>query len=150
MNEGIALALIATVVSPMVLGWVTNRQRRMEKEQDWERQDEVAKRAVAATHQLLASSERVADGTAETNEKLEIIHVLVNSRMTAAMQSELNAIVGELAAKRENISLREAAGEQVTVQALAAIEATERRITELTTNLADRQEQALEAERVAE
>lgn len=73
-----------------------------------------------------------------TNSKLDVIHTLVNSNMTAAMQAELDATVRELALMREVIALKSEHGRDPSADALAAIESTTKKIAELRAVLADR------------
>jgi len=101
-------------------------------------QQDVAAQAAEAARLLLANNERVARTQTETNGKLDVIHTLVNSNMTAAMQSEFDAVTRELAMMREVASLKQAAGHKPDAATLAAIEATEARLHELDANLADR------------
>lgn len=186
----IVVALIAGVVGPSVLAFITGRQRkadrieesklrREEKEQDWQRQDDVAAQAVkaaslaqeavaaqaiqaaeAATQAaeaarlLVESNEAVAEIARETNtrldSKLDIIHTLVNSNMTAAMQSEMDSTIRELAGLKEIVRLNKLAGSAPSEEALAAILSTEAKIVELQTNLNDRRSQAETAEAQAQ
>lgn len=78
----IPLFAFLSVASPLVYGYATNKGRRKEKLEDWAREDAVAKR--------LARSNQA------TNSKLDQIHTLVNSNMTAAMENELAAVVARL------------------------------------------------------
>ncbi len=138
------MALIAatgTILSPLLLAYMTNRQRRVEKREDYKRQDLVAAQAAEAAALLLAANERVAESTAVTNEKLDVIHTLVNSHMTAAMQSEFDATVRELAVMRELAAVHEAAGRQPGEHTVSAIEVTQSKVDELRTNLVERLEQ---------
>jgi hypothetical protein len=64
--------------------------RLAEQQADYKRQDEVA----AA---LRRNNEVVAESTAETRGRLEVIHILVNSTLTAAKESQLEALKGQLA-----------------------------------------------------
>jgi hypothetical protein len=73
-----------------------------------------------------------------TSRKLDIIHVLVNSNMTAHMQSELDATVRELAMMKEVARLHEDAGRAPTDDTVTAIELTEAKVTELRAILGDR------------
>ncbi len=133
-TEGIWLALIVAVpatLSPLAMAWFTARTKREEREQDWARQDIVAAR-------LLVSNKQVAENTRITNGKLDVIHMLVNSNMTAAMQNEHDAVIRELAMMREVIDLKRAAGQEPSIEVLAAIEATEAKIAELKIVLSER------------
>jgi hypothetical protein len=142
-------AFVVAVVGPLLLAWLTNRQRRSDKREDWARQDAVAEKAAEAAKLLLAANERVAKTAAETNGKLDVIHTLVNSNMTAAMQAELDATSRELVSLREITALKQAAGLEPTPAALAAVQATEAKIAELTAALRDRLAQTALAEQQA-
>ncbi len=158
MSDPIVIALIAaiaglgTVASPLILSYMSNRQRRAEKLEDWAREDRVAAQAAEAARLLLAANERVARTAADTNArvartaartdaKLDAIHTLVNGGLTAAIQAEYNATVRQLALMREVVELRRVAGRtpsEPSPEAVAAIEATAARVDELRTALADR------------
>ncbi len=151
-TENAFLAVLAGfigIASPMLMAWMTNTARRKEKQQDWarqdavaaqaaeaarllvERQDAAADKAAEAARLLLASNERVAKTAAVTNNKLDVIHVLVNSNMTAAMQSEYSAVQRELVLMNELVAIKRVTGEQPSVYAISAIEATTQKIEEL-------------------
>lgn len=154
-NDTIWLALIVAVpamLSPLLLSLLTNRNRRLEKQEDYARQDEVARQASEAAskaaektedvaRQLRFTNQQVADNAKTTIGKLDVIHALVNSNMTSAMQSEFDATTRELALMREVVELKKVAGHGPTVEVLAAIETTTRKISELHAALADRMKQ---------
>jgi len=142
----ILVAVIVSVVSPMLLAYLTNRQRRMEKREDWARQDEVARRAEEAAELLVASNAKVAEATEQTQQKLDVIHILVNSNMTAAMQAELDATRRDLVSLREVARLNEEAGRPTSPEAAAVIEETAVRISKLDADLRDRLKQTEVAE----
>jgi len=122
--------------------WWNTRQRRRDKKEDWAREDAVAAQAAEAARLLLAENKKVAATAAVTNNKLDIIHTLVNSNMTAAMQAEYDATVREIAMMKEVIALNQAAGREPSPEAIGAIEATQTKINELQAALADRLKQA--------
>jgi hypothetical protein len=101
-------------------------------------QREVARQAAVAAELLVANNEQVAAGQLETSRKLDTIHTLVNSNMTAAMQSEFEAVVRELAVMREIMELRRVSGQEPTQDTLSAIASTETKMHELDAALADR------------
>jgi hypothetical protein len=136
------VALIVSVVSPGLLSLLTNKQRRKEKAADWMREDIVAEKAAVAAELLAIDNRAVAKRSAETIQKLDVIHVLVNSNMTAAMQSELDATVRERAMMTEVVDLKKAAGREPTIEVLAAIRATDIKIVELCSALRERLNQA--------
>jgi methanogenic corrinoid protein MtbC1 len=124
-----AVAVFTSVTAPLILAWRTEKMHTEDRAADWARQDAAAAAAAAVT-----------------NGKLDVIHTLVNSNMTAAMQAELDAIRRELAMMREVVALNLAAGREPTMETLAAIEATEAKITELSSHLAEREAAARRAE----
>lgn len=140
------LAVFASITAPLYLAHRTERLHREDREADYARQDALAAEARLAADEasraLLAANEHVAAAADRTNEKLDIIHTLVNSNMTAAMQSELEAIQREMALMHEVVALNRAAGREPAREALAAIEATQAKITELTIALKEREEAA--------
>jgi hypothetical protein len=74
----------------------------------------------------------------ESSRKLGIIHELVNSTLTASIESDLEATRQALAMMRDLVSEREASGHDVPVETLAAIRAAEVKIDRLTQQIADR------------
>lgn len=128
------LAVFASITAPLILAHRTATMHREDRLADWARQDEIA--------------EAARESAARVDNKLDVIHVLVNSNMTAAMQAELDAIKREIVMMREVVVLNLAAGREPTVEALAAIEATQVKITELESQLADRKTAADAAARL--
>jgi uncharacterized membrane protein len=112
------LAIFASITAPVILMNRTAAMHREDRIADWARQDELA---------------------ARTSEKLDAIHGLVDGAMTAAMRAELEATRRELVMMREVVALNLAAGREPTVEALAAIEATETKVHVLASQLADRE-----------
>jgi hypothetical protein len=96
------------------------------------RQAEVAAQAAVAAELLLDANQKAAETAAATNSKLDVIHVLVNSKMTAAMRAELDATTAQLALMRRLHKL------EPSPEAQAAIVATQRRVAELQTALTER------------
>jgi hypothetical protein len=137
------------VIGPLLLSWLNGIQRRKEKIEDYAREDRVADRATAVAKQaaeaaqlLVEDNRRVAKAAAgaadKTFGKLDEIHTLVNSNMTASMQAELDATAREVTLMREVIALHLAAGRDPSAEAEAAIVSTESRIAELRAALDDR------------
>jgi len=107
-----------------------------------ERQDAAAGKAAEAATLLVRNTANVAEAAAATNQKLDVIHTLVNSSMTAAMQSELEATRRLVSGLVEIIDLKKAAGTDPTTEALALVKATNDRIAELSAALSDRLSQS--------
>lgn len=140
--------------------WLNGRMLREGKAQDYERQDAVARqaaeaarllaerqdaaaaKAAEAAELLLASNKRVELQTTHAskvvNNKLEQIHVLVNSTMTKQMSDHYVSLRQQLTLMHEVVTMNMAAGRKPSVEALEAIAAIERRITELGAQLDDR------------
>lgn len=156
MIVAVCLAIFASITAPILLLQRTEKMHREDRAADYKRQDEVAEKAAKtaadlvksqktiadqaaeAAELLLAANERVARTAIETNGKLDVIHTLVNSNMTAAMQSEYDATVRELAMMKEVIELKRSNGLKPTPEALAAIKTTETKLRELAAALEDR------------
>jgi hypothetical protein len=99
------------------------------------RTDEVAR---LTAQQAAQANARLDD----TNSKLDVIHGLVNSNMSAAMQSELDALTTSLAMMNEVVDLKRSSGSEPTAEAVISIQDTEAKIAELRATIADRLQQA--------
>jgi hypothetical protein len=95
-------------------------------------------RADQVAHQAAKVAKTLSENTAITNNKLDVIHTLVNSNLTAAMQSEHDSVIRELAMMLEIIELKKASGAEPSIDALSAVEATKSRLSELAAKLHDR------------
>lgn len=143
------IVAIPATIAPVMVAWLGGSQRREEKQLDWKRQDEVTARAEQAAKLLLDSNREiakttkvVAEATKEANEKLTVVHGLVNSSYTAALEGQYHATVRELALMREVFRLNERAGNVPNGDGLRAIEATEAKIKDLDAVLKERRAQA--------
>jgi len=145
----------------------------------YEHQEEVARQAAIAAQKLLEENKKVATVAATssknlldaqarlaeqailtnttlivqgkvTTNKLDVIHTLVNSNMTAAMQAELDATNRELAMMLEVIDLKKAAGKEPTIEAIDALAVTRAKISELDAALKDRVKQQKNVESLQE
>lgn len=161
------VAITVAVVGPFLLAWLQGRQRTAdmhaearlraeERAEDYARQDLVAERLsrrndeVAAKAQqvaiqtqtaaqlLLQNNEKVAAATKAANTKLDVIHTLVNSNMTAALQGELDASKAQLVTLRELIALRVMLGQTPDDETSAALLTLESKVGALSSNLKDR------------
>lgn len=124
----IIVALIVSLVAPILLAFITNRENRLTKKEQWAREDAVAAKAQQVVQTLK-------ENTTVVNTKLDTIHTLVNSNMTAAMQSELAATRRELVLMKEVLALK---GETPSEAALKEIARTEKDIKELVMAIEDR------------
>ncbi len=148
----VLVALLVSVVAPTILALITNRSRRADKAQDWARIDAVAAQAKAdavvaregqeKAAQLLAENNKIVAETArDTTERLTVIHTLVNSNMTAAMQENLDATVRERVALKAQEAMLISFQHMVPPELSAAIALAEAKISELTIQLNDRKRQ---------
>jgi hypothetical protein len=142
----VIVAIFASITAPIVLQMRLEKQHREDRADDWERrtkdreadwahQDAIAAKAAK---ELKTSNGRIAEAVEVTNGKLDVVHTLVNSNMTTAMQAEYDAVTRELAMMREVMELKQAAGGAPSPEALAAIKATEQQLKELAEALGDR------------
>ena len=83
------------------------------------------------------------------NTKLKVIHTLVNSNLSNAIQAEHDGLIRELAGLQELVSLKQAAGHEPSEETLAVIIATQERIKVLTTQLHDRERTDALADKMA-
>jgi hypothetical protein len=91
------------------------------------------------------NSVAIAENQKVTTAKLGVIHTLVNSTLTAALQSELDATRREELLLRELVRMREDAGHPVSDDQLAALGATQRKIHELAAAMDERHDQTRQA-----
>jgi hypothetical protein len=161
--EPVWIAFIVTFGSALgsaLVAYITYRQRRAEKAQDWARQDEVADRAAAqakaaeerqaavaaqaaeAARLLLAANAEVALVARRTAEsvdgKLNQIHELVNSTLTGALEDQL------LAREQLLVLMRERPGQ--SPEARKSLADMEDMVAELRAKLADRARQTAVAD----
>ncbi len=140
---GAMASLMGTVLAPIVLMWLTSRERRREKLEDYARQDAVAASTEKVRARLLTTQAAAVEQAVSTNHKLDEIHTAVNSNLTKATEGAIEAKEGELQAKEqmlilmvEIMDLRRAAGVAPSYDVLDAIEAAKKRILELKAALA--------------
>lgn len=121
------------------------------KEQEWAREDEIARRVETAAKTLVTSNAQVAATAGQMNGKLDklqegsdVIHTLVNASMTAAKQKELDSKRNELALMKELVDIKRHQKHEPTAETLGAIKAISERIAELQTEVEDRLKQQAE------
>jgi hypothetical protein len=95
---------------------------------------------------LLRASRRNTEALAVQESKLNVIHTLVNSTLTAALQAQLDATRRELTMMMELTDMQREAGHAVSADRFAALGALRRKVTELTTAMADREQQTRSAD----
>lgn len=105
-NVLIAVIGIAGIIgSPALLAYLTGRQRRADKLEDWKRQDavaakvdEAAVKAAEAASLLLIANERVAKTAKQTDAKIDDVHKIVNQQRTDAQKYQADLIAALVAA----------------------------------------------------
>jgi hypothetical protein len=142
--------LIPAVIASAIVPWLTTRSRRIDRYDEWKRQDDLARRAdererlnteqnqqiirqqqsaVQVARQAAAAQQSTARATTES---LENIHALVNSDKTTALGRERDGLITQLALLQEIVELR---GGVPTPQTKIALEATQARLAELNNEL---------------
>lgn len=109
------IVAVSAMAGPLLLAGRMDRLRRRERMEDYARQDAVAARTAAVT-----------------NGKLDVIHGLVNSNLTAALSAELDAKEALL------VLLRRVRVLEPSHEIDATLDATEAKIAELRATLDDR------------
>ncbi len=84
-----ATTLVTSLIAPIAVGFFTYRVQRADRREDWARQDLVAQRARDV-------AEAARSAAVVVSEKLDLVHTLVNSQLTAALQAEHDALIGQL------------------------------------------------------
>lgn len=154
--DNIWIAVITALVSPALLALIQQWFRRQEKQQDWVRQDQVAKlaahssellleqqalintKASEAALQLQRNNIAVAVTAAETQGQLRQIHSLVNGTMTAAMLKELEQREVALALMLELVAFKESVGKETPIGITSSITQMTAAITLLRAEIAAR------------
>lgn len=118
------------VLSPAVVTLIGAVVARQQARETWARQDKAAADLREQNNGIKA--------------QLDTVHTLVNSAMTAAKQSEYDALVRDLASMLEVVDLRKksSSGEPSSKEILDAIETARNKIAVLRIELDDRQRQA--------
>jgi len=158
------VVVISTGIGTIVSILVTSRAKRLETQQlaeikrqerleDFARQDEVALRLHQTTveaqqeaHKAVLVAEDTADAAQATarsmNDKLDVIHILVNSDMTTAIQNELTASLLLL-----EVLKRVHGDGPMTEDTVKLVQDTEEKIANLRMVLADRERQTMQADK---
>jgi hypothetical protein len=115
-NEAVYLALIVAVLGPMAQQWRASRSRRKEKEQDWAREDLVAKRAADAAKAVADAATALLASNASQAKTLRSIEKVSKNTETLVNQNLTDANVKALLAS------------EVAVSALDGLIAVQRRV----------------------
>jgi hypothetical protein len=144
-GQVVVLVFIAAVVGPAIIARVIVKSLSEARREDWSRQDQVAARVEAVREAVIESDAQVARVAAENNaavsSKLEQIHTLVNSELTASQERALRADRASLQALKEVVALKAERGLDPDPESLVAIEDAQRRVDKLAHELEHKAEQ---------
>jgi hypothetical protein len=134
------LALIASVLAPSVMLLLQSWSKRKEKKQQWERDDEVAKRLEESNAKIAALVANVATDQKDMNGVIQATHDLVNSEKTAAMRQRLGDLRSRKLLLLEIIDLKRARGNghQPSPETMGEVALIEGDIDELEAELEER------------
>ncbi len=161
------VSAFGVIISPLLMAWLLDRNQARAKQKDYERQDAVAKRLLdrqdladkrteevaeqakeVARQQAAHADEvarRLAENTAkqdavnrEKTSKLDQIHVLVNSGLTAALEGQMEYAVANLALMEDNIARLRSEGKRPSEQTLVLIDHAKAKIVMLAAQLRER------------
>lgn len=90
---------------------------------------------------ILRGTQKNTKQLAKQEGKLMVIHTLVNSTLSAALQAELDSTRREEMLLRELMTMRSDAGHDISDDQRAALGAVQRKIVDLSQAMADRREQ---------
>jgi len=163
---GFMTLLTAMIVAGGALwtSWLNGRQIRQGKEQDYARQDAVAAKAAEAAalllkaqHDSIARTDEVARLAAEADERTmqrlaaidkqgQIIHSLVNQKLTTVTEQALSATLALLPHLEEALARIQAAGLEPPAEDLKRLADTRKSIVDLRATLERRSENQAEAD----
>jgi hypothetical protein len=139
-GSGVLAGGIAAMTT-LLMSYVTGRQAVAKEKRDYARQDEVAAR-------LMRSNAVVADNAANTFGKLDniaatakVIHTLVNSDLTKAIQGELDATIIQMSLAEQVIALYQKSPVRPPQEVLGIVAACKDKIATLQADLAQRAKQ---------
>ena len=101
-------------------------------------QKDAAKKAAEVADKLLTTNKEAATHAKNQTEKLDEIHTLVNSNLTAAKQGELSAYRSNLVLMKEMMEMRRVAGTEPSAELLLEMRTLETKIAELNSQLVER------------
>lgn len=91
---GVMSVVVTGTLSPMLLARQINASRRLEKIEDWKRQDEVAARLLASNAAIAAATRVTSAQLVEVAAKVEEVHIATNSltdRLVASTEKAADA-----------------------------------------------------------
>ena len=161
-----AFAMVTAIFAPWLMASQLNRNARKVKEEDYKRQDEVAARVeqiagrtnakqdesarlaqeaarLLLIHNIKAdeAAERAEASAAVRDAKLDQIHTLVNSNLTAALKDQLDARKAMLALLLETVGTKKEIGAEPSADMMALIDDAQKKVAELEAVMLDRLKQ---------
>jgi hypothetical protein len=131
------LAAVSGVISPLLMAWLTNRNAARMKVADYKRQDAVAEQLRIRQDEIARKADEASGAALRLAQvqgaKIDQIHTLVNSNLSAAMQDQFDARSATLALLK--------AVSNPSNEVLGQIDANKAKIAELSKELADRKAQ---------
>lgn len=156
MLDPIITTIVAVIAAPAVMATIQYFFQRGLKKQDWARQDLVAERLAQTNRTLTATAidthdslTAIQSGQAALKNGQKQIHALVNSNLTAAMQSQYDALVRELTGLHELVSVKRKFKVKPSAKTLTAIKQAEKNLAELKAQLEQRHAETLKGEQEA-
>jgi hypothetical protein len=132
---GTALNALVSFRSPIIVARMNAAQRHAERQEDHARQDKVREQVAEAARLQVEQNKKVAVSTAATNEKLEEIHVAVNSNLDQAQREALEAKDMLVLVMEEIIELKRSNGVQPSEATMDTLQRTRQRALELRNRL---------------
>jgi hypothetical protein len=128
---GTALNAFVAFRVPIIVSRMSADERHAEREEDHARQDRVREQVEATARLQALQNRKVEVSTAATNDKLDEIHVAVNSNLAKAQIEALDAKDMLVVVMTENLDMRRSLGLEPTKSALEILETTKARALEL-------------------
>jgi hypothetical protein len=147
LTEPVQLALVVgipTFAAPIIILVVTRLLDRGDKKRAQEREDAVRKQVEEAARLLRISTDAAEKNAKEIKVQVKAVHTLVNSDKTVAIETNLTALEGQLAAliRLEKVGFRLNPPIEATIDELATVEKIRAQCVQLRSELADRAKQA--------
>jgi hypothetical protein len=128
---GTALNAFVAFRVPIIVSRMSSDERRAERDEDHARQDKVRDQVEETARLQALQNRKVEVSTAATNDKLDEIHVAVNSNLAKAQIEALDAKDMLVVVMTENLDMRRSLGLEPTKSALEILETTKARALEL-------------------
>ena len=106
-TANIVLALIALISAPL-MAFLTNRYRRQEAQETYERQDKVAALLLQANERVSKDTKTLTEDTRDVKREVTVIKKMVDGVMTATMQDSLDSLIILNTTLRDTQALKEA------------------------------------------